>query len=222
MTRCTRFEDEGLALLEAGRELDEHFAVCADCRAARAAYERLGQALAAAGAELAPPPGWTARVWARLDERRERRRRGWLLAPAAALAAAALAAVLWVVPSRPPPAGLRLEVAVESASGRRGLEAQPGDRLVLRAAAGGRPHAELRVYRNDRELVLRCAGEPPCRRRGDTLEAVVELAAPGAYQSLLLAADAPLPPPAGTLDDDAGAALDAGADVAMGDEVDVR
>ena len=62
---CDRFEREGLALLEQGRELPGHMKTCADCVAASEAHQRLQDRLAAAGAELEPPVGWETRVRAR-------------------------------------------------------------------------------------------------------------------------------------------------------------
>ena len=104
---------------------------------------------------------------------------------------------------------MSLAVQIEAgATVRRGQEAQPGDRLILRATADEDRHAELRVYRNDRQLVLRCSQEPPCIRRGDTLEASLTFDAVGTYQSVLLTADEPLPAPGQGLDADTAAALD--------------
>lgn len=225
MTPCDRFERQGILLLEQGRPLDEHFDTCPDCRRARAAYERLRQGIAAAGEEHAPPAGWQARVWAAVEERQRRSRRWrwpWLLVPVG-VAAAALLVVVGRAP--PPPAAPALEVGVEHGAGpaRRGTEAHPGDRLVLRAVTGDARHAELRVYRNDADLVLRCSGEPPCVREESRIRAVLTLRSLGAYQSVLLVADRPLPPPsAAGLDPDVAAALEAGARVELGDEVHVR
>jgi hypothetical protein len=226
MSACDRFEEEGLLRLEQGLPLDEHFATCSDCLAARAAYERLRGEIAAAGQEIEPPPGWQAGVWAAIEERRSARRRprfGWLLLPAAA-AAIVLAFVLLRRPE-PPPAQLALAVEVEAGPGavRRGAEAHPGDRLRLRASTAGASHAELRVYRNDRALVLRCSTEPPCRRRGDVLEAAFPLPAAGSYQPLLVTSGRPLPGTgAGGLDADVAAALGAGARTTLGNEIEVR
>ncbi|HEY0553610.1 MAG TPA: hypothetical protein VGG20_05050 [Thermoanaerobaculia bacterium] len=228
---CDRFEAEGLLLLEQGLPLDEHFATCPDCLAARAAYEQLFAEIAALGAEDQPPVGWQARVWERLDQRRERRRSNWLgwvnwpgwrgwLVPAGA-AAAALAALLLIRPPGPQPPSLRAEVQA-GATVRRGGEAQPGDLLRLTAATGGSRHAELRVYRNDTELVLRCSTERPCSRQGDELRAAVLLDTVGRYQPLLMRAEKPLPSPVSDLEKDTTAALAAGADVRPGAEIVVR
>ena len=226
MSRCGRFEAEGLLLLEQGLPLDEHFATCPDCLAARAAHERLYAEIAALGAEDEPPAGWQARVWERLDQRRERRRlrwprwRGWLV-PVGVGLAASLAALILIRPPGPQPPSLRAEVQA-GATVRRGGEAQPGDLLRLTAATGGARHAELRVYRNDTELVLRCSTERPCSRRGDEVRAAVLLDAVGRYQPLLMRSKIPLPSPVSDLDKDTSAALAAGADVRLGSEIVVR
>lgn len=224
MTRCDRFEREGLRRLEQGLPLDEHFDTCADCRRARAAYQRLAQELAAAGARYDPPAGWQARVRDAIERHRERSWRGWrpwVLAAAGTAAVALIVALLVVEPGPPPSLALQVEIAAGGAA-RRGADAHPGDRLLLRASLSGARHAELRVYRNDADLVLRCATEPPCIRTGDVLEAALALPSPGSYQPLLLASDRPLPAPSAGLDADAGAALEAGATVDLGREVQVR
>ena len=66
MTKCDRFENEALLLLEQGQPLDEHFSTCPDCLAARAAYDRLRNGLSHLGEEGEPAPGWQARVWDRI------------------------------------------------------------------------------------------------------------------------------------------------------------
>ncbi len=225
MRPCDRFEHEGLLRLEQGLPLDSHFDSCQACREARAASERLTGEIAAAGAEQEPPPQWQARVWAGIERRRaaRRRRRRWLrwwLAPVGA--AAALLLIVTLRPNLVAPDGV-FRVSVEPGPGaRRGAEAQPGDRLILQAATGGTPHAELRVYRDDIELVLRCSTAAPCTRQGDNLRATLVLPAVGSYQPLLLLSDQPLPAPTGSgLDADSAAALDA-AHVDLGVEIRVQ
>jgi hypothetical protein len=226
LSRCDRFETEGLFLLEQGFPLDEHFAACPDCLAARALHERLTAEIAALGAEDEPPAGWQARVWQRLDQRRERRRprwtgwRGWIV-PIGVGVAASLAVFFLIRAPGPQPSSLRAEVQA-GATVRRGGEAQAGDLLRLTAAAGGARHAELRVYRNDTELVLRCSTDRPCSRRGDELRAAVLLDAVGRYQPLLMRGESPLPRPLSNLEKDTSAALAAGADVKLGAEIVVR
>ena len=220
MTRCDRFETEALLALERGLPLDEHFSSCPDCLAARAAYDRLGDGISSLGAEDEPPVGWQARVWERIAQRRRRRRGWWTWWVVPAVAAAAALLILIRTPEREP-AGLWVKVEA-GATVRRGAEAQPGDRLDLRATTGGAPHAELRVYRNDAELVLRCSSEPPCTRREDELRASVVLDGIGRYQSLLFLSKNSLPATASDLETDTSATFAAGADVELGPEVVVR
>jgi len=225
MTSCGRFEAEGLLLLEQGLPLDEHFATCADCLAARASYERLRREVGSLGEGEEPPAGWQARVRERIEERRESRRRWWTwwLVPAAVAASLAL---FLLVRTPSPQVAVSLLVEVQAGSVvHRGGDAQPGDVLHLTASlgeSGEARHAELRVYRNDRELVLRCSDASPCARRGSELRASIPLDGIGRYQSLLLLSAGVLPPPAANLDGDAAAALAAGAEVELGPEVVVR
>lgn len=223
MTSCQRFENEALLLLEQGQPLDEHFSSCPDCLEARAAYDRLRGGLSSVGKEDEPPADWQARVWEEIDRRKERRRRWspWWIAPVA-LATMVTLFLIWV-PGRTP-AGLRIEIEAGTTV-RRGAEAQPGDLLRLAATTGGARYSELRVYRNDTELILRCSDEPPCSRRRGELSASVVLDGVGRYQSLLIFSEQPLPTPPNTasdLDSDTDAALTAGAEVELGPRVVVR
>lgn len=222
-TGCERFEQEALLLLEQGQPLDEHFSSCPDCLEARAAYDRLRGGLSALGKEDEPSADWQARVWEEIDRRKERRRRWspWWIAPVALAAMAALF-LIWIPGQRP--AGLRIEIEAGTTV-RRGAEAKPGDLLRLAATTGGARHSELRVYRNDTELVLRCSDEPPCSRRRGELSASVALDGAGRYQPLLIVSEEPLPAPPHTasgLDADTDAALNAGAEVELGPRVVVR
>lgn len=225
MSACHRFEDEGLLRLEQGLDLEEHFATCPDCQEARRRYQALQREIVTVGADPQPPPRWQARVWAEIAKRKTRRRAfvPWLrwLAPAAL--AAVLAGVL-VLPSllRDEPARLVVEVVADDEITRRGREAQPGDRLVLNAKTGGALHGELRVYLNDRDLVLRCFEDPPCRRRDEAVTATLVLSSVGVYQSVFLVSEEPLPPPSSSLDSDVDDALRAGARYELGEEVEVR
>ncbi len=224
MTACDRFEREAVLRLAQGLALDEHFTTCPDCRRAADTYQRLQAGLASSGADYQPRPDWQARTWAAIARGRKRRRR-WLRTLVPAAIGASVVALL-LIPQLPrAPLGPSLEVEVlppASVATWRGAEAVVSDRLLLRAATGGASHAELRVYLNDSELVLRCSSEPPCIREGTTLQAALELSSLGTYQSLLLVSDQPLPAPAEDLDGDAGKALATGARVELGDAVVVR
>ena len=219
-TGCQRFEDEALLLLEQGLPLDEHFSSCPDCLEARAAYDRLRGGLTSLGRHDEPRPDWQAAVWAEIERRKERRRRWspWWIAPVALAAMTALF-LIWI-PGRTP-AGLRIEIE-SGTTVRRGAEAQPGDLLRLAATTGGARHSELRVYRNDTELVLRCSTEPPCSRGRGKLKATVVLDGVGRYQPLLICSEKPLPNIASDLDTDTDAALTSGANVELGPRIVVR
>ncbi|HWN40663.1 MAG TPA: hypothetical protein VNW71_00490 [Thermoanaerobaculia bacterium] len=219
-TRCDRFESEALLLLEQGQPLDEHFSSCSDCLEARAAYDRLRGGFSSLGKEDEPPADWQARVWEQIERRKERRRRWapWWSVPVGMAALAALF-LIWIPGQRP----ASLQVEIESgATVRRGAEAHPGDLLRLAGATGGARHSELRVYRNDTELILRCSTEPPCSRRRGELTASVVLDGVGRYQPLLLLSEDPLPDIVSNLDTDTDAALNTGAEIEMGSEVVVR
>lgn len=216
---CDRFEAEGLLRLERGEPLDEHFATCPDCREARAVYERLRQEIGEVGLEEEPPPGWEARVWQRLEERRRRPRWLWIFTP---LGAAALAATLFFALPRTPSTPSLVQEIVGGETVVRAASAHPGDRLELRAETAGSPHAELRVYRNDRELLLRCPGDSSCERTGSEIHAALTFPSAGAYQAVLVLDDEPLAAPGKGLDSDAGAVLDRGAQVLLGERVTVR
>jgi hypothetical protein len=219
---CDRFEAEGLLHLERGEPLGEHFATCPDCRDARAVYERLRQDIAGIGVDEEPPAGWETRVWARIEERKGKPRWIWFLAP---VGAAALAATLFFAVPRTPSAPSLVQEVVEGGTVRRATGARPGDRLDLRAETGGSPHAELRIYRNRRELVLRCpgdSGDPSCQSEDGEIRASLTFASVGDYRAVLVLDDEPLPRPRKGLDPDAGSVFDQGGQVVLGEEIAVR
>lgn len=217
--RCDRFEAEALLRLERGEPLDEHFAACPDCREARAVYERLRQEIREVGVEEEPPPGWEARVWQRIGERRHRPRWAWVLAP---LGAAALAAALFFALPRTPSTPSLTQEIIGGETVVRSASAHPGDRLELRAETAGAPYVELRVYRNERELLLRCPGDSSCKKTGNEIRASLTFPSAGEYQAVLVLDDEPLAAPGKGLDSDAGAALDHGARIVLGDRIAVR
>jgi hypothetical protein len=210
---CRRFEEEGLLRLEQGLPLDQHFDTCPACLAARAQHEQLYQGLATLGQAYAGRTDWQARVWAGVARRPSRQPRPWLWWLALPVAAAAVALLLL----RPwsGPAGPSLAYAIHQPGGAsmRGDHAKPGDTLEVRIHTGGAAHAELRIYRDDSALIVRCTDEPPCSRRGDELTASVVLDERGRYQIAFVHGAQPIPAPTAQLDQDLGAARAAGATV---------
>lgn len=143
----------------------------------------------------------------------------------AAVWASILAATLgWMVlrpTTVPSKVGLDLQILAGSQAQQRG-EAQPGDVLRLSAGLGDFDYAEVRVYRDDQNLILACSEDPPCRRRGDRIEADVTLDAVGSYQAILAVSDQDLPSAEGSFDRDMGDLFRSGAQIELASEIEVR
>jgi hypothetical protein len=176
------------------------------------AYRRVA-ALIAALPDDASPAGWQDEVMALLPPRdqlapRRSRRAAWAAATAAIAAAAAL--VLWLqIKPPPPPPREPIASRIVPGGGVRGLgeiSAALGDLLVFDAAAtaGG----ELRIYRDDREVVVRCPGDAACGAGPDRIAAVLRVTAPGQYRAVYLpppSSGGAVRAPTGTLDGDVAA-----------------
>jgi len=222
MSACTRFEDEALALLEKGSELDPHFQACPECLEARRVYERLQAEIRSLGSDLAPHEHWEAQVWRRIHNQPARRqplRRWWLALPAAA----GLAAVAFLARQSPRDPGLGLAVRIEHDQGdaRRGHDARPGDRLSVEATLPPARYAQVRVYQNESKPFCE-AGSQHDSPRPVFLQVTCRLESAGRYQVLVLMADRPLPATLGTPDQDAGAALAMGARVRLAPDIHVQ
>jgi len=142
----------------------------------------------------------------------------WNWQPLALAAAAVLLVIIGLSASlrlrgSPAVAALRLDVSVlQGAGGLRGGEAKPGDRLSLVAEVGQVRYAELRVFREERQLIFRCPPESSsCQRQAMRLEAQAPLPSVGRYQVLLAVSERPLPPPTGSFAEDSAALLNSGA-----------
>lgn len=237
MTRCERFDREGLLRLEQGLPLDPHFDSCADCLEARRAYTHLTHEIAELDVTVEPLTGWQERVWTRVRRDREEsasESRGiwqwarWLI-PVGAVAAVAVFTLWW--PARlPAPAEPSIQAEILSGQATvRGLEAHPGDQLRIRATISGQERAELRIYFNSFDVVATCAAiastrtvTGPCRLDGDTLVMTAALNSLGTYQPVLIASAQAIPSSAGNMNQDIGAAIQAGAEVKAGDSIAVR
>lgn len=166
--------------------------------------QRIEAALARLGAEYEPPLGWQARVLAATQP--AARRPWWAYAmPAAAVAATALC----VVQFRQAPPVLALGVEIAHRVAVRGQEARVGD-VVRLTVSGGDGERALWVYRDEQRLVIRCPGDPACAMTDAGIAVALELGDVGNYAIVALAADAALPVPTGSYDDDTAAARRAG------------
>lgn len=236
MGPCTRFEREGLLALERGEPLDPHFDGCADCLREREVYRALVARLASLGAAERPPAGYEARVLERIARQRgsapparsARSRHGWSLALVMA-AAAILAVALFRGRSDPAPRSspqpglvLTLHAAHDDAPMRSIDSAKPGDRLVVRAATGGLPHAELRIWQGDAAVLVRCSDQPPCRREPEAIEVELVLPSRGDYEVILVVSERELPEPRLQLDDDVAAIEAAGGRLERAERIRVR
>ncbi len=236
---CRRFESEGLERLESGLSLTGHFVSCPDCVEQRAAYETLMRDLAELGKAEEPAADWQQQVRRRIRDRRLdapqvsplTSSRGWW--PVASLAAAAGLAMAIFSPRWSEPPELSLATRVEhSTVAFRGQTARPGDVLVLDAEGDPDQHLELRLYLNDRQLVARClpaetgVSEETSSSDCVSIEGRLSLRAAtegiGRYQPVVLQSPNRLPAPAGDLDADCGAVLEAGGRVELGEEIIVR
>ncbi len=223
---CDRLERDDL-LGHLGEEMDPHVEQCHVCRATSYGYARLAAALAEESTR-APPPGWKERTLARIHAAQAaRRRRHTAASVGLSLAGAAVLALIFSPRDPDPgPESDGLVVSLERREGRRGAastdRAQPGDRLHASAPARSE-HGELRIYRESRELMVRCPGArpPTCQRRADTIEISWTLPGVGIFQVLWLDSSAPLPRPSGDLDADLLAAERAGARVVEHEPIDV-
>ncbi len=143
--------------------------------------------------------------------------RGWRVAAPVAAALAAAAALLIFLRAPTGPGGPLLSLQFEQAQTRavhRGEQAGLGDTLLLEARPDG--PGEVRLYRDRRELVLRCPGGEGCALGSEggrpVVRAKAPLKAPGRYRVMVLSG-AGLPAPSGNEDEDLGAAAKAGAKV---------
>ncbi len=226
---CDRLEREDL-LGHLGEELPPHIHGCPDCRASVGAYTRLA-ALLGRDSERRLPDGWKERTLARLQGRRRRRRVAVALGVTIA-AAFAVIVVLAIRDSAPVPPAAELLAWVETGPGWRGEEqsgakqnrmGRPGDTLHVSSPPSTAENVELRVYRETRELLVRCPGAAAavCRRVGDQLEVTWRLPSVGAYQVVWLMSSSPLPAPVGDVNADIRAARRSGAHATESEPVDV-
>lgn len=220
---CTWFESEGALRLEAGEPPAAHELGCADCQAAREAYQRLALALRDLS-DRPPPVAWQAEVLDKIGPPPAPPSSGtrWRWAAAVGLAAAAGFA-LWMCAPR---GHERLTVGhtlLATAAGKRAGSAVVGDTMRIEAA-GGTSKREVRLYRGStagpEELVARCPGHAGCREADGRLELTAPLEKRGRYRAMVLDGSSAVTS-TGTLEGDAEAARKAGVGVEIGSVVEV-
>jgi len=226
---CDRLE-QGDLLGHLGETMDPHVHECGDCRARAGQYARLAATLAQES-DRPLPDDWKRRALERLHRERAGRKRAGRKRRTALTGGLAVALTVAVVllatrrdSDRPP---LRQLVArLEEGGGTWRGSAHPGMRWHISAAPDSSGRFELWVYRDARELVLRCADLDPqtstCRHRDGAVEATVQLVSVGLYDAILLVSSSPLPAPGGDLNADLKAARRAGAHVVDDRWVDVH
>jgi hypothetical protein len=227
---CEHYWRDGILLDERG-ERDPHRDTCDDCQRAHRERELLVRALPEVGTASAGNPDWQSQVWRRIarQETSRARRSYWL---GGALAAVGLLAAIglylmreaqpvgWTAEnadrSTGPGARPRIEIVSSSAALRStgtASSARVGDRVRILVGPG----SEVRIYRADR-LVLRCPAwqtAPGCTPDAVGLVADALLTAAGDYQ--LVTITSVNVDPAGVLDRDLAAVVDAGGDYRMSD-----
>jgi hypothetical protein len=160
--------------------------------------------------EMTAPAGWEAEVMAAMAQpARGRVRAARWIALGVALAAGVAVALWWRhgAGSESTVTDGAIAVRVIHRGGSRtlpagdGIDAALGDVLRVEAAGAG---GELRIYRDDQELVLRCPGADGCTRGPARWIGELRLQAPGVYRAVYLA---PLQenPPSGSLERDLAA-----------------
>jgi hypothetical protein len=229
---CEHYWRKGILLDEQG-ERDPHRDTCEDCQRAHRERELLVRALPVVGAASAGDPAWQSGVWRRIarQETSRARRSYWL---GGALAAAGLLAAIGLYLTRQVPqpvafvagdsvrvAGARPHIDIVSSpmalrstlSTGTPSSARVGDRVRISVAPG----CEVRIYRADR-LVLRCPAwhtSPGCTLDAAGLVADAVLTTAGEYQ--LVTITSVIVDPAGALDRDLAAVVDAGGDYRLTD-----
>ncbi len=205
---CQRYETEGLTGFPPTPELRAHLATCADCQASEGAYARLEKLLAIPSVHAAPPPGWEQRLDTRLAQGGRRFSLRSVALIASALAATLIAVLFFPRRTADEPL-LTTQSELIAAEGSRAAGASVGSTWKVSVDL----RQEVRVWRNQSTLVLRCGASASdgCEAKGDRRVARVPLSAPGEYRAMVLTAgSSPLPEPI-SFDEDARRARDQGA-----------
>ncbi len=185
-----------------------------------ASYERLTRLLRERELIRAPASARRELILALDAAASDQRRRVWPWLAASALAAAAALAIWLLVPEgtadvfvvevRAPDGRFRAASAIDSPA--------IGDRLIVDVW-----HADLgevRIYRDDRDLIARCPGHPGCAGDGTRWTLTLRLDAPGIYRAIRI--NGPVATPTGSFDGDIAALKGVGAILTIGGVIEVR
>jgi hypothetical protein len=224
---CERYWREGVVLHERG-EIDPHLESCVDCQHAHAACAQMIEALPHVGDDVVGDPFWQAKVLERVDAREGRSWSRWTWWLTGAFAGACAIVCVWLVIGRDP--GRRnvdkpgFEIAAGDVAERGALDRGTTDRGELPRTA--RIHdkltiavpqsQEIRVYRANRQIVLRCpTPNPHCRSDEHGNFAELPLDEAGDYQIIFITQ--PTAEPVGNLDGDLAAVVSAGGEYKLND-----
>ncbi len=208
-------------MLEKGEPLSQHFRECGDCRSAQQAYQAIKSELRNMQDQSKAPEGWQNRVWQLIAQREQQPQRDWrrALLPVAASVAGAVFIISLLLPAQHE---VSLMVSIEPGTAvTRGVNARPGDSLIIAATAGEASVADILIYRNDRELVFRCSAEPDCHRTGQRLTGKLILTGIGSYQPVLIMSESALPELSNNLDEDSRLVLESGATIKLAEQISV-
>lgn len=235
---CIHLEDTD-ALADLGEIADQHVEHCAHCRGRLHGYHQIAQWIAEAETTHSVPSGWEQRTLSRIaaSSKPIRRRRPTLAATLglACVSLILLIAVYSVIREQPdavsPPvagtdqiasAALRVQLVDEPGwraapqppadSAQRGpLTGHPDQLLRAQASVGSARYFEIRIYRDARDLLVRCprvaAAECPEPQAPSLNWRIPSI---GVYQVILLTSQQPIAPPRGAFDQDIAAVLGAG------------
>ena len=228
---CEHYWRDGILLDEQG-ERDPHRDTCDDCRRAHRERELLVGVLPEVGAASAGNPDWQSQVWREIARHETSRARRSYWFGGALAAAGLLAAITLYLTSHQPAgstdggdrlAGSGARPRIDIVSGQTAMRALPPTGTPSAARVGDQvriavgPGCEVRIYRADR-LVLRCPAwqtSPGCAPDAQGLVAEAVLTPAGDYQ--LVTITSVIVDPAGVLDRDLAAVVDAGGDYRLTD-----
>ncbi len=226
MIKCTRFENEGLLILEKGEELDEHFHNCEVCLEEQRKYQSLKALIFSSSLNSKPEPDWQSKVLGSVNNSNSsdpiKKNNYWYGKIAAGFAIIAVIGLFFQQLTTQSSLKPSLEISLIS-SGKlyRGENAKIGDQLIATVSPSVSVFTELRIYRDGR-LYYSCNTNKQCNANEKLMKASIKLAAIGEYQVTLTQSNKKISLHSLTIDKDVLKARDLGAEVTVSKSVDVR